>query len=239
MNDVNADNSKNNIHNGHRERLKERFLKEGLANFPSHNVLELLMFYSIPFKDTNDLAHALIDTFGSLAAVFDADFDELCKVNGIGKNTATLIKLMPELFRKYEIDKVTNDDIILDTCERVANYVSKYFKGLSVERLCLLCLDSNFKVLCFETISEGTVNFAPINNRKIVELAYKHNASSLILVHNHPSGVVAPSKADVNSTMTIIELLKSLGLRLNDHIIIGKGDDFFSFKRNEKWKKLF
>lgn len=239
MNDVNAKDSKKNIHDGHRERLRERFLNEGLKNFEPHNVLELLLFYSIPFKNTNDEAHLLIETFGSFSAVFDADFDELCKVKGIGRNTATLIKLMPELFRKYEIDKVSNDDIVLDTCERVANYASKFFKGVNAERLYLLCLDSSFNILCFEMVSEGTINSAPLNNRKIVELAYKHNAAKLILVHNHPSGVVAPSKSDVNATMMIIELLKSLGMSLSDHIILGNGDDFFSFRRSDKWRKLF
>ncbi len=228
-----------NIHEGHRERLRQRFLKEGLDGFQPHNVLELLLFYSIPVKDTNKEAHSLINHFGSLSAVFDADFDELCKIDGVGEKTATLIKLMPQLFRKYEIDKINNEDTVLNTCELVAEYVSKYFKGVTEERLYLLCLDSAFRVLCFEQISSGTVNMAPINNRKIVEMAYKCNASNIILVHNHPSGVVAPSKADVNVTVSMADLFKSLGLKLSDHMIIGNGEDFFSFKRSGKWKYLF
>lgn len=232
-------NTKKNIHEGHRERLRQRFLDEGLDNFQPHNVLELLLFYSIPIKDTNDEAHALINTFGSLSSVFDASFDELCKVDGIGERTATLIKLVPELFKKYEVDKVVNEDAVLNTCEAVAKYVSKYFKGVVEEQLYALCLDSSFNVLCFEQISSGTVNAAPLNNRKLVELAYKFNSANIILVHNHPSGVVAPSRADINATMTIIELLKSIGIKLGDHMIIGKGDDFFSFRRSEKWRGLF
>ncbi len=228
-----------NIHEGHRERLRQRFLKEGLQNFQPHNVLELLLFFSIPMKNTNEEAHELINTFGSLSGVFDASFEDLCSVKGIGEKSATLIKLVPELFRKYEIDKINNEDDVLDNCERVAEYVSKYFKGVTEEQLYLLCLDSSFRVLCFEQISSGTVNAAPVNNRKIVELAYRFNAANLILVHNHPSGVVAPSKSDVNATMATIELLKSLGMKLNDHIILGNGDDFFSFRRSEKWRGLF
>jgi DNA repair protein RadC len=232
-------NETKNVHEGHRERLRQRFLKDGLESFEPHNVLELLLFFSIPMKDTNEEAHSLINTFGSLSSVFDASFDELCKVKGIGEKTATLIKLMPELFKKYEVDKVNNEEIVLNTCELVAKYVSKYFKGVTEEQLYLLCLDSSLRVLCFEQISTGVVNAAPINNRKIVELAYKYNASSIILVHNHPSGVVAPSRADINATISMAELLNSLGMKLNDHIIIGNGDDFFSFRRSEKWRGLF
>ncbi|MBR5246367.1 MAG: DNA repair protein RadC [Clostridia bacterium] len=232
-------NKKVNVHEGHRDRLRQRFLTEGLENFQPHNILELLLFFSIPVKDTNKTAHELIHRFGSLSSVFDASFDDLCTVNGIGERTATLIKLMPELFRMYEIDKINNTDDVLDNCELVAGYASKYFKGVTEEHLYLLCLDSSFKVLQFEQISSGTVNSTPLNNRKIVELAYKYNAANLILVHNHPSGVVAPSRLDVNATMNIIEILKPLGMRLSDHIIIGNGDDFFSFRRSDKWKALF
>lgn len=229
---------KQNIHKGHRERLRQRFLKEGLENFQPHNILELLLFYGIPMKDTNKEAHRLIDKFGSLSAVFDADFEDLCKVNGIGENTAVLIKLLPELFKKYEVDKVNREGDVLNDCEAVARYVSKYFKGVNEEHLYLLCLDPNCKILCFEQISSGTINSTPINNRKIVELAYRTKAANLVLVHNHPSGVVAPSRSDVNATMSTAELLKSLGMKLNDHIIIGNGDDFFSFRRSEKWRGL-
>ena len=147
---------------------------------------------------------------------------------------------MPELFRKYEIDKIEKEDEVLNNCEAVVNYVSKFFKGVTEERLYLLCLDPALRVLCFEKISEGTVNSTMVNNRKIVEIAYKYNAANLILVHNHPSGVPAPSKYDINATMTTNELLKSLGMKLNDHIILGSsGQGFFSFRRNEKWKGLF
>lgn len=239
LKDKEANQSPQNLHDGHRQRLKQRFLEEGLENFEPHNVLELLLFFSIPVKDTNETAHLLIKKFGSLSSVFDASFEELCSVKGIKENSATLIKLFPELFKKYEVDKINSDVESLNTCELVAEYASKYFKGVTEEHLYLLCLDSNQRVLCFEQISSGTVNSAPINNRKIVELAYKHNAAYLILVHNHPSGVVAPSRTDINATASIIDLFKTLGLKLSDHIIIGNGNDFFSFRRSEKWRGLF
>ena len=205
----NTDNKKpRNVHEGHRERLRQRFLSEGLENFQDHNVLELLLFYSVPLKDTNEEAHNLIDTFGSLSGVFDASFEELCNVKGIGERSATLIKMVPELFKKYEVDKVNNDDAILDTSKRVAEYVAPHFKGVTNEKMYVLCLDSNCRVLNFTQVSEGVVNTAPLNTRKIMEIALNCNASSIILVHNHPSGVVAPSRKDIDATIGIVNLMQ-------------------------------
>lgn len=228
-----------NIHEGHRERLRQRFLQEGLQNFQDHNVLELLLFYSIPMKDTNEEAHRLINTFGSLSGVFDANYEDLCKVKGIGGRSATLIKIMPELFKKYEVDKLKNDDVVLNTSELVAKYASTFFKGVTNEKLYLMCLDSNCRLLEFNLISEGTINASPINIRKIIKCSLDCNCSNLILIHNHPSGVVAPSRSDVDATVGMIELLSKVGLKLSDHIIIGHGDDYFSFRKSEKWKYIF
>ena len=236
----NTDNKKpRNVHEGHRERLRQRFLSEGLENFQDHNVLELLLFYSVPLKDTNEEAHNLIDTFGSLSGVFDASFEELCSVKGIGERSATLIKMMPELFKKYEVDKINNDEAILDSSKRVAEYVAPYFKGVTKERMYVLCLDSNCRVLNFTQVSEGSVNTAPLNTRKIMEIALNCNASSLILVHNHPSGVVAPSRNDIDATIGMVNLMQKVSLRVSDHIIIGNGDDFFSFRKSDKYKYIF
>ncbi len=238
-----ATNSKNtqqkNVHEGHRDRLRQRFLEEGLDNFQDHNVLELLLFYSIPRRDTNEEAHNLIDTFGSLSGVFDASFEDLCNIKGIGENSAALIKLVPEIFKKYEVDKIKSDELILNTCELVAKYVSVFFKGVTTEKMYLLCLDSNCRVLSYNLISEGTINAAPLNTRKIMEIGIKDNASQLILVHNHPSGVVAPSRKDVDATMEIQSIMEKVGMKLSDHIIIGHGNDFFSFRKSEKWKYIF
>lgn len=230
---------KKNVHAGHRDRLRQRFLKEGLENFQDHNVLELLLFYSIPRKDTNEEAHNLMDRFGSLSGVFNASYEELCEVKGISENSATLIKMMPELFKKYEVDIVKNDDVVLNTSKLIAQYVAPFFKGETKEKMYLLCLDSSCKVISFNLISEGVVNSAPLNIRSIMEISLKNNASKLILVHNHPSGVVAPSRSDVDATMGIQNLMEKVGIKLSDHIIIGHGDDYFSFRKSEKWKGIF
>ncbi len=228
-----------NVHQGHRERLRTRFLDEGLEKFQEHNILELLLFYSIPVKDTNEEAHALINRFGSLSAVFDAPFEELCKVKGIGERTATLIKLMPELFQRYELDKLNNDEVMLNSSKLVAAYVSKFFKGLTVERLYLLSLDSTCKMLSFDLISEGNVSKTSVDSRKIIEIALRNKATNIILVHNHPSGVTAPSRNDTDVTISVSNILENVGLRLCDHIIIGHGDDFFSYRNSNKWKGIF
>lgn len=228
-----------NLHTGHRERLRTRFLNEGIENFEDHNVLELLLFYSIARKDTNEEAHALINEFGSLSNVFDASYEDLCNVKGIGERTAMLIKLVPELFRKYETDKLNKNGVILNSAELVAQYTSKYFKGLTEERLYLLCLDSNAEIMSFDLVSSGNVNSTPLNNRFITEKAFNLKAASIILVHNHPSGITAPSRNDIDATRDIAYAMKLIGLRLSDHIIIGHGDEFFSFRRSQKFKEIF
>lgn len=231
--------SDKNTHAQHRQRLRARFRKEGLDSFEDHNVLELLLFFGIPFKDVNETAHDLLEHFGSLSDVLDAKYEDLCKVKGISENSATLIKLIPELFRRYELDKLNKDGIILNSAELVAKYSSKYFKGVKEERLYLLCLDSNCRLISCNLISTGTVSSTPINNRLIAEYAYAADAANLILVHNHPSGIAAPSKQDVDVTTMIIDTMRQIGLRLADHVIVGLGDDYFSFKTSPKWKCIF
>ncbi len=228
-----------NVHEGHRERLRKRFLNDGLEGFEDHNALELLLFYSIARKDTNEEAHALINEFGSFSSVFDASYEDLCKVKGIGERTAMLIKLMPELFRRYETDKLNKNGVILNSAELVAEYASKYFKGLTEERLYLLCLNTNAELIKFELISSGDVKSTPLNNRLIAETVFNVKPTSVVLVHNHPSGITAPSRKDVDATRDISYALNLIGMRLSDHIIIGRGNEFFSFRRSQKFKDIF
>ena len=230
---------KENIHEGHRARVRERFIKEGIENFADHNVLEFLLFYAIPRGDTNKIAHALIDRFGSLSAVFDAKLEDLCEIKGVGESSAILIKMVPQLFRKYETDKLKERDVSLNNAELVAKYASKHFKGLVEERLYLMCLDSQSNLLEFSQVSKGNMNRTPVDLGLIAKVAFENEATSLILVHNHPSGIMAPSKADVDVTITVEQMMHDLGMRLSDHIIIGNGDDYFSFRKSEKYKYIF
>ena len=230
---------KTNPHEGHRERVRERFLNEGMQNFQSHEAIEMLLFYAIPRGNTNDIAHELTERFGSLSAVFDARIEDLCKVKGVGQSSAILIKMMPQLFRKYEIDRLKERGIVLNSAEHVAKYASKFFKGYTEERLYLMCLDSVCNLLCFKEISNGNMKRTPVDLGLIAKTAFENKATSLILVHNHPSGIMAPSKADVDVTITVEQMMHDLGMRLSDHIILGNGDDYFSFRKSEKYKYIF
>ena len=215
------------IHNGHRKRLKERFLKHGLDNFDDHNVLELLLFYSIPREDTNPIAHRLIERFGSVSDVFDAPFEELKEVDGIGENTAALLKIIPQISRRYMISK-TEDLTILDNPTKAGEYLLSRFYAERDEVVYIICLDAKYKVLYCGKLFHGSVNSTNISVRKIVEAALNYNATSVILAHNHASGVAVPSEEDAVTTIRVRDALAAVDIVLSDHIVVAD-DDFISF----------
>lgn len=217
------------LHDGHRQRLIQRFLEEDLDNFEPHNVLEMLLFYAIPRKDTNELAHVLIDTFGSLKGVFDAPYEELIKVTGIGPNTAALLKLVPSLTRTYYSSDARS--IILDTSEKSGEYFLPYYIGQTEEVVRLACLDAGGKVISNQILHRGSANAAEVNIRKIVNIALRNNAMGVILAHNHPGGLPLPSEEDVATTKSIREALMPMGILLMDHIIVA-GQDYVSMARS-------
>ena len=214
------------VHDGHRERLKKRLLEQGLNAFDDHNVLELLLFFSMPRKDTNPLAHALIEHFGSLEAVLEAPTDELLKLGGIGENTAALIKLIPEISRRYAINK-NRFDGILNSTEVAGSYLSARYQFERDEVVYVVCLDAKLRVLSCKELFRGDVNSTEVSVRKIAELALAKNASSVIISHNHTSGIALPSREDEITTRRIKTALESMGIALTDHIIVA-GDDFVS-----------
>lgn len=214
------------IHTGHRQRMKERFLSEGLDNFTDIQVLELALFYCIPQKDTNPIAHALLDHFGSLSQVLEASPAELQKVDGIGKNTATFLNLITQIGRYYLVDRVQRVEI-LPTIEACGRYLVPRFFGRKVETVFLLCLDAKCKVLCCKEVGEGSVNSAGISVRRIVETALGANATSVVLAHNHPSGMALPSAEDIQTTRRVAAALNTVEILLADHIVVAD-DDFVS-----------
>lgn len=214
------------IHDGHRERMKNRFMEHGLDGFNDHNVLELLLFFAIPRRDTNPIAHALMDHFGSLEAVFEATGDELASVPGIGDNAVTLLKLIPAARRRYSTDK-SRSCSILNSTEAAGAYLTPRFMFERDEVIYVVCLDAKLKVLCCKELSRGVANTAEISIRKIAELALAKNATSIILSHNHTSGIAIPSVEDERTTKRIKTALHSMGIDLIDHIVVA-GDDFVS-----------
>ena len=211
------------IHDGHRARLKERFLKEGLDSFSEIQVLELALYYCIPRKDTNPIAHALLDHFGGLSQVLEAPVEELKQIPGMGEASASYLHMITELGRYYMVHRSTQATI-LPTLEQCAEYMVPFFFGRRVEMVFLLCLDAKCKVLCCKEVGEGSVNSAGISVRKIVETALGANATSVVLAHNHPSGVALPSGEDIQTTRRIAMALYAVEITLADHIVVADED---------------
>ncbi|MGE4484892.1 MAG: RadC family protein [Oscillospiraceae bacterium] len=211
------------IHDGHRERIKKKFLEYGLPFFDDHQVLEMLLYYAVPRGDTNPLAHRLLDRFGNLSAVFDAPYDELMKTEGVGANTAVLIKLLPQVYRRYAISRESMDDI-LDSTKKAGAYLVPRFCAEPDEVVYLACLDAKCKVLACKLLFRGGVNSTHVSIRKIVETALTYNSTSVILAHNHTSGIALPSLEDEETTRRIQTALSSVDITLTDHIIVADRD---------------
>lgn len=219
------------MHTGHRQRLKNRFLSEGLTSFEEHEVLELLLFYAIPQGDTNPLAHKLLDHFSSLSSVFGASVEELCKVSGVGEHTATLIKLIPSISQFYASLSV-KDVKYISHAEEAGRYVCANIGYLKNEVFAVICLDAQNKVLAFEVLEYGTVSQSNVHPRKVVECAFRHNASSVILAHNHPSGGSYASENDRLLTAKLCDLLEGMDIHVVDHIIAASPTQFVSMSNS-------
>ena len=218
------------IHDGHRQRLKNRFRQEGLDKFDEHQVLELLLFYAIPQRDTNPLAHRLLEHFGSLAQVLEAPAEELEKVSGVGSNVSTLLSLTTALARYYMVNRSAHTEV-LTTTEMCGDYLLPHFVGRRNETVFLLCLDAKCKVLGCKEVGEGSVNSASVPIRRIVEMALGMNATTVVLAHNHPSGLALPSGEDVQTTRRLAVALDMVDITLADHIVVAD-DDYVSMAQS-------
>ena len=224
-----------NLHEGHRDRVRKRFIKEGLDGFFDHQVLELMLFYCIPRKDTNDIAHILINKFGSFSSVLDAPVESLMEC-GISYNTAVFIKLIPSLCSRYYQDSYCrNDD---DDEKSIEDFILPYFIGQNEEQLFLVLFDAKGKRVFSHVVSKGTNFKAVVNIQKIVQLGIQHNAGSAIIAHNHPDGICIPSSNDINMTLKLKDSLEKVDIILVDHYIITdmKCHSIFNMK---KYRHLF
>ena len=234
----NSKNKENNIHQNHRARIRETFREAGVDRMPDHNLLEFLLFYSIPRKDTNELAHRLISTFGSLNRVFDASYEQLLEVEGMGESSALLISAVPAICRRY-IESSSSKKINLSEPEVAINYiVSKFYGSNKTESFYMLCLDATGNLINCCKLGEGSPDSVIIDKRAILETAFRNNADKVIFAHNHPNGVAAPSKNDLAMTGEFSSILCGVGIRLADHIIVA-GDEAVSLASLEKFKSLF
>lgn len=212
------------IHDGHRQRLKERFLREGLDGFTDVQMLELLLFYVIPRRDTNEIAHALVDRFGGFANVLDAPKDKLSQVDGIGDSAATFLKLIKEAGRCYLSDKSRKTQRLCSIAD-CGDYLKPFFANRKNEMVFMLSLDAKLKVLNCRQVGEGSVNYASVPVRRCVEMALEDGASTVILAHNHPSGLAIPSGDDIQATRRLAAALSAVEITLADHIVVADDED--------------
>ena len=214
------------IHDGHREKMRRRFLETGLEGFADHEALELLLYYAIPRRDTNPIAHALMERYDSLSAVLNAPAEDLQKVDGIGESAAVLLSLVPRLCQRARLADAAQETV-LNSSERAGAYLLERFAGETREAVYLLCLDRKGKLLACKRMADGDAASANLNIRRVVETALLTSASAVILAHNHPSGVALPSPEDESATRQVRQALETINVLLADHIIVAD-DDFVS-----------
>lgn len=206
-------------HAGHRQRMRERFLKQGLDGFAPHEVLELMLFYAIPQRNVNPLAHRLIDHFGSFHAVLDAPVEELMKVEGVGEYAAALVSLFSHVARRLEksrsgtLEVLSNRRMAEEHCRRLLG-------GLRQEHFYVVCLNGQMQVIQDVLIARGSLSEVQAYPRQVVEAVLRHNAHSVVLCHNHPGGSIVPSQQDMDVTRTLMNILQGIEVRMIDHIIV-------------------
>lgn len=204
---------------GHRKRLKKRFINCGLEDFEEHNVLELLLFYSIPRKDTNPIAHRLIDRFGSLSGVLEAKPEQLVQVDGITENSAVLIKLIPELIKSYEASKLSSSKVFCTT-EEIGEFFVGYYTDVITENVTVLLLGENSEILEKYKLCDGSVTRAGAKVKKLVAKVASKRVKAVAVAHNHPCGTVEASSDDLEFTNKLLEAFSTVNVKLIDNFIV-------------------
>lgn len=225
------------MHEEHRNRMRKRFLRDGIDKFESHEVLEMLLYGVIPRRNTNDIAHNLMDHFGTLSNVIDASYAELLKVKGVGPIVAVYINLISGLIHRYLVDQETpsgNNPLSLKEIEDI--FVSKFF-NVKDEHLAVMLLDKDNRFVSCEVLRKGSFDAVSVNAREIFDYASRYNSNKVIISHNHPSGIAMPSAEDLKFTMEIRRVLHFLNIHLFDHIIVGS-NDCFSFEQFNLFREL-
>ncbi len=217
------------IHDGHRSRKKEQYLRMGLDSFADHEALELLLFYAIPRRDTNPIAHALLNKFGSLDGVLNAGVEELQQVEGVGESAALLLTLLPSIMRRAM--RRSAKEKILNSVEGCGKFFLNLLANERREMLYQVCLDAKGKLIACKKLSEGDADSAAFSVRQVVENALLSDASTVVLAHNHTSGVALPSESDQIVTRRVKIALRAVDIDLMDHIIVSDGD-FVSMKES-------
>lgn len=219
------------VHEKHRDRMRQRFENLGIESFDPHQVLEMLLFYAIPRKDTNEIAHRLIDTFGTFARVLDAPIEELEKVEGMGHRSALFLKIVRGTHDYYKISAVSHMKE-MQTIEDCATYLTARMAGKRNEEVWMLCLDGKRNMIHCEKLVEGDLCSAHISTRKVINVALSSNAVAVVLAHNHPAGFALPSDEDIVVTKHVADALRHMHVQLLDHIIVADSDYVSLYQSN-------
>ncbi|MBO5354920.1 MAG: RadC family protein [Clostridia bacterium] len=216
---------KGGVHTGHRARMKQRFTENDGKGLADHELLEMLLYYIIPRCDTNDLAHRLIEEFGSLVGVLEADAAMLCRVDGIKENAALYLKLLGETARRYTSGKLFDEKAeapAFDTPAKIAAFMIPRYMGINVERVYLLLFDNAMHMIDCYHVCDGSISGVALSIRRIVERAYRKGATAAILTHNHPGGMISPSGDDIQLTRRLDEALRLMEIPLLEHYVFAE-----------------
>ena len=210
------------IHQGHRKRMRERFLKTGLIGYQPHELLEILLYYGIPRVDTNPVAHALLECFGSLRGVFSAEPDQLKQVQGMTEPAVCLITLLRAMY-VYDAEEQL-DGVPMESFAKICEYFSALYRFEQREVVRAAFLDRNLRLIACEVLGEGHPSASEFSVRRLIERAGAAGSSVAVLAHNHPHGNAVPSDADIAVTRQLAEMLAKSGISLADHVIVGDGE---------------
>lgn len=229
---------KANIHAGHRDRLREKLMADGITDAtPDHEILEFLLFYCIPRKDTNEIAHRLISVFGSLCGVMDADIDDIVKLGNISRNSAILIKSILPVSRAYN-SRLCRSKMRFPSLSDVGPYIRDLYTGISTEVFSALFITESGSVAKHEFLGKGDINSVGISIKDLVNKVLSAGAVSVVIAHNHPGGFALPSMEDIDITKKIRIALSHIGIALIDHVIISDGE-YISLATSDKFKSIF
>lgn len=221
-----------NIHNGHRTRLRDLVEQAGIDNLPEHQILEFLLTFVIPRKDTNPIAHDLIKTFGSLSGVLDATKDELLAVNGIGENAALFLSTFKDIFSRYRVSK-DKPKIKIKNSNDLFNFIRPILENKTCEELYVLCVDDDNRLVSYECIAKGGFSSSSINMQALLRTLLKSKCTHFMLAHNHPSGKITPSIEDDRFTKATVFATRLNNFDFVEHIIVGQDGNFFSYSRSK------
>lgn len=230
--------AENNLHEGHRKRLKKEILEQDFSDsIPTHKVLETLLFYGIPRKDTNPIAHELLLKFGSLSGVLEASPSDLLQVKGMTENAVTLLKLIVPLYRRYKTER-EKKRLKFSSVEEIGDYLMQRYTGYTEEVFMVMFLKQDGSFIACDIISKGDSGMVALTIKSVVQKALQYNAPDVVISHNHPNGNALPSRADVEMTKRLQKTLQEINVRLIDHIIIGE-NDYISFIQTAELRPMF